>query len=219
MTREHSGIERSLDESLAVLRAARADATLIRETQRFVDRASEVLKRGGRLLVCGNGGSLSQANHFAEEWVGRFRGDRPALPALALSDPATITCIANDYGFEQIFSRQIEAHARAEDLLVVLSTSGRSRNILAAARTARRIGIASVALTGPTGEALAREVDIAILVPLGSHADPIQECHLTLLHTVIEGVETQLFGKPPARGEVDAPTSAPTPDPGAERYA
>ncbi|MBB82996.1 MAG: phosphoheptose isomerase [Deltaproteobacteria bacterium] len=193
MDRDSTLIERSLDESLGALQATRSNPAVIEATDRFAELAAESVRRGGRLLVCGNGGSLSQATHFAEEWVGRFRNDRAALPAIALAEPATITCIANDFGFDQVFSRQVEAHARPGDLFVALSTSGRSPNVIEAARAARTAGIASVALTGPNGDLLANEVDVAIRIPTGRYADPVQECHLAILHAVVKQVESVLF--------------------------
>lgn len=186
-------IESSLDEALATLAAARADQAFLGATHQFAERAAKSLAAGGRLLCCGNGGSLSQAMHFAEEWTGRFRRDRAPLPALALADPSQMSCIANDFGFDQVFARQLEAHGRPPDLLVAISTSGASPNVIEAARTARRLGLASVALVGRDGGPLADEVDVVVRVPAAVEADRIQECHLVVLHAVLEAVERRLF--------------------------
>jgi len=204
-TSESVTIEQNLDHAIEILRALRQDADLIRSVHQFEERATKCLAAGGRILCCGNGGSLSQATHFAEEWTGRFRRDRPALPALALSDPAQMSCIANDFGFDQVFARQLEAHGRKPDLFVALSTSGNSRNVIEAARTARRIGIDSVALVGREGGQLAEEVDIAIRVPIAIHPDRIQECHLVILHSIIEAVERVMF---PENYRRDAPEAS-----------
>lgn len=160
---------------------------------RLQTAAITTLERGAKLLTCGNGGSLAQAMHFAEEWTGRFRRDRRALPAMALSDPSVITCIANDFGYEAVFARQIEAHGRRGDLLLAISTSGRSPNLLRAASAARKLDMTTVALLGRGGGPLAGEVDIPIVVPQATTSDRIQEVHLVILHAVIEAVERRLF--------------------------
>jgi len=175
-----------------VLVACEADASLARSFDRFVELACATLSRGGRLYVCGNGGSMSDAMHFAEELVGRFRETRSPLPALAFSDPATLTCIANDFGFEEVFARQVEAHGQPGDLLLCLSTSGESANVVRAARAAREREIATVALLGRDGGKLAARVDLALVVPHAVTPDRIQEIHLLLLHAAIEGIEAGL---------------------------
>lgn len=131
--------------------------------------------------------------HFAEEWSGRFRNDRRALSALALSDPAAISCIANDFGYDAIFSRQIEAHGREGDLLLAISTSGESANVIAAVESARRIGMRSVGLLGKGGGKVVGLVDHAIVVPRATTADRIQEVHIQVIHAVIEAVERRIF--------------------------
>jgi D-sedoheptulose 7-phosphate isomerase len=136
---------------------------------------------------------MSQAMHFAEEWTGRFRNTRRALPALAFSDPTQLTCIANDFGFDEVFARQLEAQGRPGDLLLLLSTSGNSENVLRAARVAREREIKCVALIGNGGGKLGAEVDIPIVVPVATTSDRIQEIHLHVLHCVIEAVERDLF--------------------------
>ncbi len=204
-TKRHASIEDSLDEARATLDAFRRDPARVESVRAFVDVALRTFRAGGTVFCCGNGGSLSQAMHFAEEWTGRFRRDRSALPATALCDPSVLTCIANDFGYEQVFARQIEAHGRRGDLLVTISTSGRSPNLLRAARAARKLEMRTVGLLGRGGGPLAAEVDVPILVAgSGSGADSdsdsgdgtsdrIQEVHLQILHAVIEAVERALF--------------------------
>jgi D-sedoheptulose 7-phosphate isomerase len=131
--------------------------------------------------------------HFAEEWTGRFRGDRAALPALAFSDPSQLTCIANDFGFDEIFARSVEAHGRKGDLLVALSTSGNSPNVIKAVEAAKRLGVTSVGLLGKGGGKLSPLVDVPIVVPRANTSDRIQEIHIKVLHIVIEVVERELF--------------------------
>ena len=148
---------------------------------------------GGRVFSCGNGGSMCDAMHFAEELSGRFRGDRKALPATAISDPGHLTCTANDYGYEQVFSRYIEAHARAGDCLLAISTSGTSRNVVMAAEKARSQGVKVVALTGHPEMPLGAVADIEICTPAGRFADRVQELHIKVVHILIELIERELF--------------------------
>lgn len=151
------------------------------------------LRGGGRVFAAGNGGSMSEAVHFAEELTGRFRGDRPPLPALAISDPSFLSCVANDYGYDQVFARFLEAHARPGDLFVAFSTSGASPNLLKAADTARALGTGVVALTGRADAPLAARADVTVVTPAGPYADRVQELHLVVLHLLIDLVEQDLF--------------------------
>jgi D-sedoheptulose 7-phosphate isomerase len=148
---------------------------------------------GGRVFSCGNGGSMCDAMHFAEELSGRYRLDRKALPATAISDPSHLSCVANDYGYEEVFSRYIEAHGRAGDCLLAISTSGTSRNVLAAAERATAQGVKVIALTGRAGSALGALADIEICTPAGRFADRVQELHIKIVHILIELVERELF--------------------------
>jgi len=148
------------------------------------------LRAGGKLLTAGNGGSAADALHLAEELMGRFDRDRPALAAVALSaDPTLLTCIANDYGFERIFSRQVEGLGRAGDVLVVFTTSGNSANLTAALRVARERGLKTIAVLGKTGGAARDLADHAIVVPSAVTAR-IQEVHTFILHAWLEQLET-----------------------------
>jgi D-sedoheptulose 7-phosphate isomerase len=148
---------------------------------------------GGRVFSCGNGGSMCDAMHFAEELSGRYRLDRKALPATAISDPGHLSCVANDYGYEQVFSRYIEAHGRAGDCLLGISTSGTSRNVLLAAESAKAQGVTVIALTGRPDSRLGVLADIDICTPAGRFADRIQELHIKIVHILIELVERELF--------------------------
>ena len=169
------------------------DESCLAAVDRFTELAHQALLGGGRLYSCGNGGSTCDAMHFAEEWTGRFRKDRRALPAMALTDPSQLTCIANDYGFDEIFARQIQAHGRAGDLLLAISTSGNSENIVRAVDSAKEAGVTTVGLLGRGGGRLAPRVDHAIVVPMAETADRIQEMHIKVIHITIEAVERRLF--------------------------
>lgn len=161
-----------------------------------VKQAGELLagmfRDGGKAISCGNGGSLCDAMHFAEEFTGRFRGDRMALPAMAIADPSHITCVANDYGFEYIFSKYIEAHGKEGDVLLAISTSGDSANILRAIDAAHGNGMKVIGLTGKSGGRMVEKCDIAITVPWHEYSDRIQEIHIKIIHILIEYVEYKL---------------------------
>lgn len=190
---EFDPVRASFDEALATLRAFLDEPRCLAGVRRFAEVSAKALRSGKKLLACGNGGSMCDAMHFAEEWTGRFRRDRTALPALAFSDPAQLTCIANDFGFDEVFARSVEAFGEAGDVLVALSTSGNSPNVLKAVEAARRKGLTSVGLLGKGGGELAARVDVAIVVPRAQTSDRIQEVHIKVLHTVIETVERELF--------------------------
>ena len=182
------------------MRDARAalDALLADESahQSILQAASvliETFERKGRVFSCGNGGSMCDAMHFAEELTGRYRRDRAALGATAMSDAGHLTCVGNDLGYEQVFSRYLEGHGRPGDCLVALSTSGSSKNILRAAEIARSLGIVVIALTGKREAALAKFSDVHICTPAGPWADRVQELHIKVLHILIELVERHFF--------------------------
>ncbi len=157
------------------------------------DMICESLGAGGRIFSCGNGGSLCDAMHFAEELSGRFRADRPALAAVAIADPAHISCTANDYGYEAVFSRYLEGHGRAGDVLLAISTSGTSANVLRAAETAAQQGLQIIALTGQIESPLAKLAHLELCTPGGKHSDRVQELHIKVIHILIELIEAQLF--------------------------
>jgi D-sedoheptulose 7-phosphate isomerase len=153
----------------------------------------ETLRSGGKLLTFGNGGSAADAQHFAAELAGRFDRERPALPALALTaNTSDLTAIGNDYGFERVFARLIEAHGRAGDVAVAISTSGNSANVIAAVEEARRRGLRSIGLLGKGGGKLAGLVDLALVAP-SSDTQRIQECHIAIAHAIAELVDRLLF--------------------------
>lgn len=179
-------------EARATLDAFLADPQCLAGVQRFADAALHTLQHGGLLMSCGNGGSMCDAMHFAEEWTGRFRKDRAALPAMAFSDPSQLTCIANDFGYDEVFARSVEAYGKRGDLLVAITTSGGSPNILKAVEKAKSRGIVTVGLLGKGGGKAKDMVDIPIVVPLASTSDRIQEVHIKVLHIVIESVERRL---------------------------
>ncbi len=151
---------------------------------------AETLARGGKLLICGNGGSAADAQHLAAEMVGRMMTERRALPAIALTtDSSNLTAIANDYGYEFVFSRQVEALARAEDLLLCISTSGNSPSVLRAAQAARGLGCKVIGLTGGGGGKLASQVDLLLDASEGKNSSRIQETHIFALHSLVDVME------------------------------
>jgi D-sedoheptulose 7-phosphate isomerase len=149
------------------------------------------LHSGGKIIACGNGGSMCDAMHFAEELTGRYRDNRRPLPAIAISDPSHLTCTANDYGFEHVFSRFVEGLGHSGDILLGISTSGNSRNVIEAARVAREKGLRVVALTGKDGGALASLADAEVRVPWSGYADRIQEVHIKVIHSWIDYLEKE----------------------------
>jgi D-sedoheptulose 7-phosphate isomerase len=164
--------------------------TMLAEVSRIIVGA---MSEGNKLLLCGNGGSAADAQHIAAEFVGRFAFDRPALSALALSvNTSCITAIGNDYGFEAVFSRQIEALSRRGDVVIGISTSGNSANILHAMSVSRKLGLHTVALTGCTGGRLKGEVDFCLSAP-SNETPRIQECHILMGHIISELVEHTIF--------------------------
>jgi D-sedoheptulose 7-phosphate isomerase len=153
----------------------------------------DALRQGNKILLCGNGGSAADAQHIAAEFVGRFAFDRPALPALALSvNSSCVTAIGNDYGFDVVFSRQIEALGKKGDVVIGISTSGNSANVLQAMSTSRRLGIHTVAFAGCTGGKLKSEVDFCLCAP-SNETPRIQECHILIGHIISELVEHTIF--------------------------
>ena len=153
----------------------------------------ETFRRGGRVYACGNGGSMSDAMHFAEELTARYRAERRGLPAIAISDPAYLTCAGNDLGYENVFARFIGSHGRAGDCLLAISTSGASPNVLKAARAAQALEMRVIALTGRSGSALEASADICVCTAGGRHADRAQELHIKVIHILIELVEREMF--------------------------
>ena len=149
----------------------------------------DCLKSGHKVMSCGNGGSMCDAMHFAEELSGRYRNDRKPFAAMSFSDPSALTCIGNDYGYEHVFARQIAALGRPGDVLLAISTSGNSANVLAAAKEAQRLGIRVLSLTGNGGGQLAALSDVDVCVPWNGYADRIQEVHIRCIHAWIDAIE------------------------------
>jgi phosphoheptose isomerase len=171
---------------------AEASAVLPDILERVCAELHDCFSRGNKLLTCGNGGSAADAEHFAAELVGRYRDERRALPVVTLvSGCATVTALANDYGYERVFARQVEALARPGDCLIAISTSGASANVVEASRTARRLGCRVVALTGAAAGPLAAEADVLVAVPSTTTAR-IQEVHELCLHAICESLDQRL---------------------------
>lgn len=153
---------------------------------------ADAIRNGGKIFSCGNGGSMCDAMHFAEELTGRFRKDRKALPAIAIGDASHLTCTTNDYGFEHIFSRYIDAFGKPGDVLLAISTSGNSANVLEAVAVARGKGMKVVALTGKTGGQLSSRCDIELRAPQSRWSDRAQEIHIKIIHSLIQYIEMTL---------------------------
>ena len=186
-------ILKSLTEARTALDGLMASGSKRETLARAAELLIQTFQGNGRVFSCGNGGSMCEAIHFAEELSGRFRRDRRGLPAVAVSDPGHITCVANDYGYEAVFARYLEAHGRSGDCLLGLSTSGTSPNVLKAAATARDLGMTIITLTGREASPLGRLADVDLALPGGAFADRSQELHLMVIHILIELVERHLF--------------------------
>lgn len=174
-------LERFL-ESPATLKCIEAAAAL----------CTDALRAGNKILSCGNGGSLCDATHFAEELTGRYRDNRRSLPAIAINDPAYLSCTANDFSFEDAFSRYVEGVGCKGDVLLAISTSGTSVNVLKAAEAARAKGMKVLALTGPAGNPLSEMADVTVCAPSAPHSDRIQEVHIKVIHILIHAIEESL---------------------------
>ena len=170
------------------------DPVNIEKISQAVGVMANSIQNGGKIISCGNGGSMSDAMHFAEELSGRFRNNRKALPAISISDPTHISCVANDFGYEFVFSRFIEALGKPGDVLLAISTSGNSPNIIEAAKAATANGIKTIALTGKTGGPLSALCDIEIRAPQTEYADHAQEIHIMVVHCLVLGVEGMVLG-------------------------
>jgi D-sedoheptulose 7-phosphate isomerase len=186
-------IESSLREAQRALDALLANPAALDAIAAAADLLIRTFAARGRVFSCGNGGSMCDAMHFAEELTGRYRNDRAALAATAISDAGHLTCVGNDLGYDQVFSRYLEAHARPGDCLVALSTSGSSKNIMRAAEVAQSLGVTVIGLTGRADAPLARHCTVHICTPAGRYADRVQELHIKALHILIELVERHYF--------------------------
>lgn len=182
-----------LQEAQQTLNSFVSDSANLDKIAQAADLMIDAIRNGKKIISCGNGGSICDAMHFAEELSGRFRADRPALPAVAISDSAHITCAANDYGFDHIFSRYVEGLGQNGDVLLAISTSGNSANVLYAVEAARQKGMKIVALTGKDGGKLASLADVEIRAPKTRYSDRVQEIHIKVIHILIHCIEEGLF--------------------------
>ncbi len=185
-------VEAALAEAQNALGNFIADAENTPRIRRMAEGLAGCFRSGGKVLACGNGGSACDALHFAEEFTGRFRKDRAALPVIPLLESSHLTCVANDYGFEQVFARGVEAYGKSGDVLVAISTSGNSANVIRAVETARRLGMKVYLLLGKGGGALRGKGDEELWVRSGN-TERVQEVHMAALHILIECVERILF--------------------------
>ncbi|SMC18502.1 D-sedoheptulose 7-phosphate isomerase [Andreprevotia lacus DSM 23236] len=193
-----SRVATHLREAADLLARVLADQVFLDAVEAAADTLVHSFKQGGKAISCGNGGSHCDAMHFAEELSGRYRDDRPALPAMAVSDPSHITCVGNDYGFNEIFARQVAAFGRAGDVLVGITTSGNSANVIRAVEEARVRGMKVVLLMGKDGGKLKGAADVEIIVPHFGYADRIQEIHIKVIHTLIDLIEQGMGYSQPA---------------------
>ncbi len=182
-------IKEQLLEAKNTLEAFLNNDANIAAIENAAEAIAESIKQGGKVFSCGNGGSHCDAMHFAEEMTGNFREQRHALPAIAISDPSHISCVSNDFGFESIFSRYIEGLGKKGDVLLAISCSGNSKNIIKAAETAKLNGIKVIGLTGKNGGNLGEIADVHLNVPFHGYADRIQEIHIKIIHILIFLIE------------------------------
>ncbi len=189
---EMENIIKDFKEAQEVLNKFIEDSANFEKIKLAGDLMVEALSKGNKIISCGNGGSMADAMHFAEELTGRFRENRRALPAMAISDPTHITCVANDFGFDYIFAKYVEAHGKNGDILLAISTSGNSPNVNIATKYAQERGMKVVALTGKTGGALAEIADAEIRIPHLGYSDRVQEIHIKIIHTLIHYIEDKL---------------------------
>ncbi|MBX7066283.1 MAG: SIS domain-containing protein [Parachlamydiales bacterium] len=185
-------IQQSIDDAIRAATVLKLPESIL-----FIERSAELIsecfKRGGKILIAGNGGSLCDAMHFAEELTGQFRHKRPALPAIALADPGHMSCVANDMGFDSVFARGVEALGRSGDLFIALTTSGNSSNLLSAMIQAKGQGLSTIAFLGKTGGKMKGLADLEWIVSGFSYSDRVQEAHMAAIHIIIEMVEQHLF--------------------------
>lgn len=179
-------------QAASVLETFFADEKNLKQIEAAALLMAESIKKGGKIISCGNGGSHCDAMHFAEELTGRYRDNRKALPALCISDPSHLSCVSNDYGYEFVFSRYLEALGNTGDVLLGISTSGNSGNVIKAAEVAKEKGMKTIVLTGKDGGKLAPLADVEIRVPHFEYADRIQEMHIKIIHILILLIEKEV---------------------------
>lgn len=186
---ERKRIEEHFAQANDLLQAVMNQADFMQSVEDAAGEMVRSLQTGGKIISCGNGGSMSDSMHFAEELSGRYRENRKGLAAIACSDPSHLTCVANDFGFEFVFSRFVEAIGKSGDCLLAISTSGNSANIIEAAKQARSMGIKVIGLTGKGGGQLKNLCDVMVDVPWKGYADRIQEIHIKVIHAWIDAIE------------------------------
>ena len=186
---QRNRLDEHFSEAAQLLDTVRNDAAFMDAVEAAGTAMCQAIAQGGKIISCGNGGSMSDAMHFAEELSGRYRDDRPGLPAISCSDPSHITCVGNDYGFDQVFARFVQAIGQSGDCLLAISTSGNSANVLEAAKAAKSKGITVIGLTGRGGGALKALCDAAVDVPWNGYADRVQEVHIKVIHAWIDLIE------------------------------
>ena len=185
-------IEKHLQEAQELLQTIMSSQEFLLSVQHGSELLARQLQLGKKIMSCGNGGSMCDAMHFAEELSGRYRENRPALAAMSISDPSHMSCVGNDYGYDFVFSRMVEALGQDGDVLVAISTSGNSPNVLKAAEAAKAKGIFVLGLTGKDGGKLGPLCDVEVRVPWNGYADRIQEIHIKVIHSFIDYIETKL---------------------------
>jgi D-sedoheptulose 7-phosphate isomerase len=185
-------IKSELTEAAKVLNDFIADENNIKQIQAAAVLIADAFKQGGKILSCGNGGSHCDSMHFAEELTGRYRENRPGYPGIAISDPSHLSCVSNDFGYEFVFSRYVEAVGMQKDVLLGISTSGNSATIIRAIEAAKSKGMKTVALTGKDGGKMAGIADVEIRVPHFGYADRIQEIHIKIIHILIMLIEKEM---------------------------
>ncbi|MGL9735955.1 MAG: D-sedoheptulose 7-phosphate isomerase [Symbiopectobacterium sp.] len=185
-------IRSELKEAAATLGAFLSDGVNIQSIQNAAVLLADAFKAGGKVISCGNGGSHCDAMHFAEELTGRYRENRPGYPAIAISDPSHLSCVSNDFGYDFVFSRYVESLGREGDVLLGISTSGNSGNIIKAIDAARAKGMKVITLTGKDGGKMVGTADVEICVPHFGYADRIQEVHIKAIHILIQLVEKEM---------------------------
>ncbi|MGB0249959.1 MAG: D-sedoheptulose 7-phosphate isomerase [Flavobacteriales bacterium] len=186
---QRNRLDEHFSEAAQLLDTVRNDAAFMDAVEAAGMAMCQAIAQGGKIISCGNGGSMSDAMHFAEELSGRYRDDRPGLPAISCSDPSHITCVGNDYGFDQVFARFVQALGQSGDCLLAISTSGNSANVLEAAKAAKSKGMTVIGLTGRGGGALKALCDAAVDVPWDGYADRVQEVHIKVIHAWIDLIE------------------------------
>src|SRR5574343_1279317 len=184
-----NSIKQHFEEAHSVLIAFLNDEHNFLQIEKAGMLMSEAVKRGNKIISCGNGGSMCDAMHFAEELSGRYRDNRKAMPAISISDPSHISCVGNDYGFDYIFSRFIEGLGNEGDVLLGISTSGNSKNVMNAVEAAKAKGMKVICLTGKDGGQLAGMCDVEIRAPKSNYADRAQEIHIKVIHSLIDFIE------------------------------